>query len=533
MRKFSSYGPIDSELHYYAPRTGLLDKAYVQLVGENPEKGGHYITVWAPRQTGKTWLLQQTLFRLREDPRFHVVAFPLEVLKQEESVITIVEYIGNRILEMLGKPSQPMQSLKAFQAVFTPDILDKPLILMLDEFDALCEEAISSLAGLFRHIYLERQNDPRPSARKAYLLHGIALIGVRSVLGIENVRGSPFNVQRSLHIPNLTFDEAAGMFRWYERESGQTIEPEVIQRLYQETDGQPGLTCWLGEILTEGHELYQPPKETEITMTRFEQVYMLALDVLPNNNILNIISKVKQAPYKNFVLELFKTDGKLLFKYDNPLMNYLYMNGVIALEQPEQGGRVYVKFASPFVQKRLFNYFSDDLFHYVGKVFEPFEDLTDTITDNHLNVSSLLRRYERYLQANKSWLLQNAPRRADLRIYEAVYHFNLYMYLHRFLQGFRGQIHPEFPTGNGKIDLIIQYAGQTYGLEVKSYSTRKEYREALIQTAQYGRQLGLTDITLVIFVEAIDEAHRQQYEKPCHDAPTGVTVTPVFLETGN
>jgi len=43
MRKFSSYGQIDTDLHYYAPRTALIDKTYTQLIGENPEKGGHSI----------------------------------------------------------------------------------------------------------------------------------------------------------------------------------------------------------------------------------------------------------------------------------------------------------------------------------------------------------------------------------------------------------------------------------------------------------------------------------------------------------
>jgi hypothetical protein len=42
MRKFSSYGPIDRELHYYVPRNELVDSAYQQLLGDNPKKGGHY-----------------------------------------------------------------------------------------------------------------------------------------------------------------------------------------------------------------------------------------------------------------------------------------------------------------------------------------------------------------------------------------------------------------------------------------------------------------------------------------------------------
>ena len=57
MRRFSSYGPVNPKLHYYAPRKELIEKAYTTLVGENPEEGGHYITVWAPRQYGKTWIM--------------------------------------------------------------------------------------------------------------------------------------------------------------------------------------------------------------------------------------------------------------------------------------------------------------------------------------------------------------------------------------------------------------------------------------------------------------------------------------------
>ncbi len=49
MRRFSSYGPINPKLHYYVPRQALVDQAVTHLVGEVPDEGGHYITVWAPR----------------------------------------------------------------------------------------------------------------------------------------------------------------------------------------------------------------------------------------------------------------------------------------------------------------------------------------------------------------------------------------------------------------------------------------------------------------------------------------------------
>ena len=45
MRKFSSYGLIDNEIHYHVPRNKLIESAYNQLIGDSPEKDGHYITV--------------------------------------------------------------------------------------------------------------------------------------------------------------------------------------------------------------------------------------------------------------------------------------------------------------------------------------------------------------------------------------------------------------------------------------------------------------------------------------------------------
>ncbi|MFQ5616458.1 MAG: hypothetical protein ACE5GO_08370, partial [Anaerolineales bacterium] len=406
----------------------------------------------------------------------------------------------------------------------------KPLILILDEFDALEEKFINKFANEFRSMHTRRMNEAdRKSGEKSCLLHGLALIGVRSVLGIENVSGSPFNVQRSLHIPNLTFEEVERMFHWYARESGQWVEPDVIERVFYETQGQPGLTCWFGELLT---QTYNQTPTQPLTMENFEEAFAAALDELPNNNIINIISKARQEPYKQFVLEMFRTDEKIPFKYDHPHINFLYLNGVIDLERTTKTTR-HVKFACPFVQKRLFNYFSDELFLGMSRVYAPFESLEDTITEDSLDVANLLRRYERYLKMNHSWLLKDAPRRADLRIHEAVYHFNLYMYLKSFLQGYDGQVFPEFPTGNGKIDLIIRYSGRVYGLELKSYTSHRKYRAALPKAARYGRQLGLDEITLAFFVEVIDETNREKYEAIYHDDETGVTVRPVFVATGD
>jgi hypothetical protein len=530
MRRFSSYGPVNNKLNYYAPREELLNRSCTQLLGENPSEGGHYITVWAPRQTGKTWVMQQVMLRLKKDPRFDVLKINLEHLKDEQEVGNIIEAIAAETGEQLGKTFKGINNQGKFQGIFRKGVLDKPLVLILDEFDALPEEGINTIAGAFRNIYISRTDEiGKTSEKKTYLLHGAALIGVRSVLGIENVKGSPFNVQRSVNIPNLSSDEVLGIFEWYEKESGQSISRDVVDQIYYECKGQPGLTCWLGELLT---ETYNKDNTGPISMSDWEYTYMYASRGLPNNNILNIIEKANTEPYKDKVLELFRTDEKMEFRFDDKELNFLYMNGIIDIEEDRENMTLYSRFSSPFIQKRLFNYFSNEIFDRLGRLVDPFENMDDAITEDHLYIPNIIDRYRKYLRENREWLFKEAPRRKDLRIFEAVYHFNLYRYLYDLLKIWKSHVFAEFPTGNGKVDILIKHGGKLYGLEVKSFVNERAYKGALKQTAEYGRQLGLPEMTLVFFVETIDDKNRKKFETPFVDeSETGkITVKPVFVQ---
>ena len=483
-RTFSSYGPINTQLHYYAPRTALIEGVCQQLRGDENEGGGHYVTVWAPRQTGKSWVMQQVVERIQAEGQFEVL---ITTMQSGKSVTTSKRALGVLVANLRNQLNIDFPSIRTWEELrtfFTPRYLSKPLILILDEFDALPPEFINRYVNEFRSIYTERQNEIDKSAlEKSYWLHGLALIGVRGVLGVENISGSPFNVQRSIRIPNLTQAEVVGLFKWYEQESGQPIEQTVIDRIYYETQGQPGLTCWLGELLTETYNeaVTNPAIQNEemlamIGMKEFDRTFLWALKGLGNNNILNIVSKAREEPYKQVVLNLFKTDQPIEFSFDDPLFNYLYLNGVVDIEATPDN--LYLKFPSPFVQKRLFYAFAHELFNRLGALYQPFEDISAIISETSLNIKALMRRYERYFRENREWLLKDAPRRSDLHIFEAVYHFNLFMYLVRFLESRRGQVTPEFPTGNGQIDLLIRYADQLYGVELKSFVDAFAYKQA-------------------------------------------------------
>ncbi|MCX6578894.1 MAG: AAA-like domain-containing protein [Candidatus Aminicenantes bacterium] len=526
MRRFSSYGPINTHLHYYAPRKELIARAFTQLVGENPSEGGHYITVWAPRQTGKTSVMQEILFQLKKDPLFDVLKINLENLKNETDVGTIIGAICEEIGAGLNKTFTGINTQQQFQKIFNRDVLDKPLILILDEFDALAENAINTIVGAFRNIHINRSDEKdKTTEQKTYLLHAVALIGVRSVLGIENEKGSPFNVQRSVHISNLTFEEVEGMFKWYERESGQAVEEEVILALYDEMRGQPGLTCWFGELLT---ETYNPDPKKPISMSNFDEAYGAATHILPNNNILNLISKVDKPPYDETVIKFFQTDEKTVFNYDDKNLNYLYMNGVIAAEKVGSK-EYYVKFSCPFVQKRIFNFFSNRFFSYLGQLIHPLDPMEDAVDEENLYIPNIIKRYQAYLTKNQAVFFKDVPRRkTDMKIYEAIFHFNLFRYLFDLLKKRGVEVIPEFPTGNGKIDLILKYRKNTYALELKSFSDMSDFHRGIEQAADYGRQTGLKEISFVVFVE-LSPAEVKQLEKVVEKNGVNVTVLPIGI----
>jgi len=526
MRKFSSYGPIDTEMNYYAPRVELIEKAYNNLVGENPQKSGHYFTVWAPRQTGKTWLMQQILHRLKKDPRFHTLKINLEILKRYKDVGEIIKIIARKIGEGVGKKFKNIDNDDKFQEIFQNGVLDKPLILILDEFDAIAEEGINTIVSVFRNIYIHRRDESdKTTEQKTYLLHGAALIGVRSVLGIENQKGSPFNVQRGIHVSNLTYEEVEGMFKDYEKESGQAVENEVIRALYDEMRGQPGLTCWFGELLT---ETYNPDPRQPITMRNFKEAYSAAAHILPNNNIMNLISKVNKPPYDEIVIEFFKTGEKIEFNFDDKDINYLYMNGVIDLEKADDG-KYYLRFSCPFVQKRIFNYFSRRFFNYLGPLVHPFDAMEDAVDEQNLYIPNIIKRYQAYLSKNQGVFFKDVPRRkTDMRIYEAIYHFNLFRYLYDLLTKRGVEVIPEFPTGNGKIDLILKYRNNKYALELKSFSDMSDFQQGIQQAADYGRQIDLNEISLVVFIE-VTPAEVKKLEKVVEKNGVNVTVLPIGI----
>ena len=167
------------------------------------------------------------------------------------------------LLQLMLPEKPQVESWKEFYQLFAKEggLWDRPLILLIDEVDTIPLALIDLMVAQFRELYLYRQNN---------WLHGLALVGVRAVLGIESKRGSPFNVQKSLHVPNFTLNEVQDLYQQYQDESGQQIDPTVIEQIYHDTNGQPGLVSWLGELLT---EKFNPGSEQLINQDTWAKVW--------------------------------------------------------------------------------------------------------------------------------------------------------------------------------------------------------------------------------------------------------------------
>jgi hypothetical protein len=505
-------------------RRELVERCASDLV-DDPDKGGRFFTMWAPRQTGKTWIMQRAVAEIhaRYGERFAVGALSMQgLLGDEDTDEAFFRTVPRQFRDGFSIDVTAPGDWEGWLHVFDKraGAFDRPLLLLIDEFDALPPRLIERLVGEFRRMYLSRES---------YSLHGLALVGVRSVLGIDSPRGSPFNVQRSLHVPNLTHDEVTELFAQYQAESGQAVEPEVVGAVFDVTRGQPGLVGWFGELLC---EKYNPGRDKPITEQTFQYVYVRALQAEWNNTVLNLVKKAR-GPYVKRVIALF-TDPNVRFALDKDWCAYLYMNGIID-EAPAPELRTDVgavcRFSSPFVQRRLYAALTDDMFDENSPILaiEPGDLLADVFTPAGLCVPPLLGRYRAYLERHKErgtdpW--QGQPRRKDLHLTEAVGHFHLYAWL-RDAVGRRSTITPEFPTGNGKVDLVIRTKEHTALIEVKSFVDAYELQQGRAQAAGYAKKLGLAAATLAVFVPAPDATLPPELSG--ESVIDGVTVTTVAI----
>lgn len=503
MRHFYSYGPVNCAHHFCVTRRNLVDHCTGQIIGDL-KSGGFYFTIWGPRQSGKTWLMKQVKKEIknRYGGRFIIGTISMQgiAMDEDEPDRIFLKKVPKLMLDGFDMDVEAPGSWENWSLLFHKNkgVFKRPVIVFIDEFDGLPAKIIERLATLFRDMYLNQGS---------YLVQGLGLVGVRTALCVEGAQTLPFNIQKSLHMPNFTFDEVKELFHQYKEEAEQEISPEVVLSLFNVTQGHPGLVSWFGELIS---EKYHPGPGKTIDLDIWKRTYRRACNAEWNNTVLSLIKKAR-TQYEAQVLEVF-VRSDIPFLLDRGWCNYLYLNGLIksAVNMDDGGEESEVcRFSCPFVQKRLYKALAYDLvgnFHPILPL-NPFDEMREVFEGSSLELHTILSRYKDFLARLRDngftpWRQQF--RRSDLRLREAAGYFHLYAWLQTVV-GKQCVITPEFPTGSGKVDLHLKCGDKKGLIEIKIFTNAPDFRAGVHRAANYAVQMGLDAVTMALFVPVDDE----------------------------
>ena len=254
MRFFNTAGPIKTEMHYHIPPLARIDADdLLQLIRQ--EK---YFVLHAPRQTGKTSALLALRDELNASGEFRCAYVNVEV---GQSAREDVAAAMRAILSALARGARHALN-DLYVADIWPGILDdagpndalgetlarwaesdaKPLVLMIDEIDALIGDSLLAVLRQLRAGYPDR---PR------HFPQSVILCGVRDVRdyrirsSAENAiiaGGSAFNIRaESLRLGDFSLDDVKSLLGQHTAETGQAFAEEARTAIWELTQGQPWL----------------------------------------------------------------------------------------------------------------------------------------------------------------------------------------------------------------------------------------------------------------------------------------------------
>lgn len=254
MRFFNTAGPVDNKKHYcLSPLDRFNLPEILSLIDQ--EK---YFILHAPRQTGKTtcmlalsdylnqsggyvclYVNVESAQTAREDVAQGMRAI-LNSLSERARIDIKDEWIQNHWPDILVRSG----GNDALNTVLTRwvETLSKPLVLLLDEIDALVGDTLISVLRQLRSGYTHRP---------AHFPQTVILCGVRDIRDyrIHSARdkeiitgGSAFNIKaKSLRLGNFIETEVHELLKQHTEETGQEFEPEAVSRIWDYSRGQPWL----------------------------------------------------------------------------------------------------------------------------------------------------------------------------------------------------------------------------------------------------------------------------------------------------
>ena len=470
MREFNTTGPCNPALHYTVMREGLIE------VGQKMVDKGKFFTIFAPRQSGKTTYFQ-LLMELLKDDGYTAIWISFEDLKtasREEFYDDFGYQLHGELREHGLTIPQTIKNQITLRRFFEKRE-NKPIVLIIDEFEGIPDSVLSEVMHAFRKIYHKK---------KMYSLHSLILVGVSTIADLVIGPASPFNIADQLEIDYFSRDELNDLLNQYMTESGQQFDPTMIKAIYENTRGQPGLVCALGQHLI---TKVVPDRNQPVTMEDFYPTLRFFLTKYTTNNILNIVQKAREK--RAFMLKLLFQPEPISFSMYDSDTAWLHANGVV----DDVAG--YVDVTVPLYKKVLITAFqpviNGESQHYLTSARDVLGDYL--AEDGRLNLNALLEAYRAYVRRRgfRAFDTENLK--------EGAWHYSLDGYINFFIVRLGGETYVEVPSGRGRTDILIRYRRRSYIIEVKRYTDDTYLKRGKGQLAEYLKSEGLAEGYYVVF----------------------------------
>ena len=530
MRFFNTTGPVVAADHYCIPPLDRLDLP--EVLGLVRDK--RYFVLHAPRRTGKTSALLALRDRLAGDG-YRCVYANVEVGQagREDTARAMQAILGaiasrarsagdrfldeawSDLLARYGPDGALREALTRWSAADPC-----PLVLLLDEIDALVGDSLLSVLRQLREGY-----DRRP----AEFPQCMVLCGVRDVRdyrihsGSANMviaGGSAFNVKAaSLRLGDFTETDVRALLGQHTAETGQAFTDEALAEVWERTRGQP----WLANALA--YEICSRTPEHRDRSRPITAAAVLAaqerLIERRETHLDQLADKLREERVRRVVEPLLS--GAPERRFTDRDLEYVRDLGLVARDRP-------VRMANPIYAEVVPRELT-----WVAQ-----EELTQEAAwyvdgDGGLNVAKLLAAFQAFFRKHSEHWSQR------FRYQEAWPQLLLQAFLQRVVNG-GGRIEREYGLGRGRTDLLLVWprvggsdavagaAGRgvqqaVIECKVAHGSLERTIAEGAEQTAGYVDRCTAQEGHLVVF----DRSERKSWEEKIFrreaSSPDGRTIT--------
>jgi AAA-like domain len=488
-RFFNTAGPCREDWHY------TLDPVRRLMTIRDLIEDRKYFILHAPRQVGKTTTIIALMHQLNAEGKYISLYINIEpaqavrndVKEANNIFMSSVEDSAHYYLPEAYWPSENCWTDRSATTAFRSFLsrwckeLPKPLVLFIDEADALIGDSLLSLLRQVRGGYAQRP-DGFP--------HALVLIGLRDLRDYRIysdaekryvLGGSAFNIKdKSLVMQSFTKEEVCTLYAQHTAATGQIFTDEALDLVFEQTQGQPWLVNAIGrELCFEEHKV-QPPGRTIVPEDVHKAIEILILR--RDTHLDQLADKLTEPRVARIVDTILSGESRFdPTDISNEDIQYVIDLGLVS--QTEQGT---AQIANPIYQEIIPRQLT-----WVEQVSLSEDPRWYVLPDGRLDIEKLLTRFVEFYRENGEMITQR-------KLYtESAHHLAFMAWLQRIVNG-GGYVRREYGLGLKFIDLIVEFGPDKIPIELKAEKHFKR-QPALDHVAGYAKRLSKTTAYLLIF----------------------------------